>query len=197
MRGPLLKTKRADMCENTTSTLEPQPSEERMKPMATHTSASTRVHTPHTNGTTRTNTIVEALKRRAQAVLNDKSIDAQDRAIIRYALETNDPWLAKLVRRADAGESVIDELQSVNINEDDSIDEKIKALTEIICRGGDEPPIKSAALLVLMSAIEDASDPRALANTAKHVAFTRCGEMNFGGMIETQVAVFEGELLRE
>jgi hypothetical protein len=31
---------------------------------------------------------MNALKQRAQAVLNDKSIDVQSRAIIRYALET-------------------------------------------------------------------------------------------------------------
>jgi hypothetical protein len=30
------------------------------------------------------------------------------RAIIRYALETADPWLAELLRRVDAGESIID-----------------------------------------------------------------------------------------
>lgn len=56
----------------------------------------------------RTNTIMNALKRRAQAVLNDTSIDPQTRAIIRYALEVNDPWLARLVRYADAGESIDD-----------------------------------------------------------------------------------------
>jgi hypothetical protein len=53
-------------------------------------------------------TISNALKRRAQAVINDKSIDAQSRALIRYALETDDPWLPELVRRADAGETIID-----------------------------------------------------------------------------------------
>ena len=37
-----------------------------------------------------------------------KSIDPQSRAIIRYALEINDPWLAELVRRADAGETLFD-----------------------------------------------------------------------------------------
>ena len=58
---------------------------------------------PHVDQTTRTNTIMNALARRARAVLNDGSIDPQARAIIRYALETNDPWLAELVRRADAG----------------------------------------------------------------------------------------------
>src|SRR5258705_12561660 len=102
--------------------------------MASHSSATARVETPHVNQTSRSNTIVNGLKRRAQAVLNDKSIDAQSRAIIRYALETNDPWLAKLVRRADAGEDVIDDIQSLEANEDDSCDEKIAALAEMICR---------------------------------------------------------------
>ncbi len=76
-----------------------------MKIMASNSSATPREHTPHAK-TTRTNTIISALKRRAQSVINDKSIDAQTRAIIRYGLETNDPWLAELVRRADAGETI-------------------------------------------------------------------------------------------
>ena len=76
--------------------------------MANHSSAGVRELTPHANQTSRTNTIANALKRRAQAVLNDKSIDPQSRAIIRYALEINDPWLAELVRRADAGEPIVD-----------------------------------------------------------------------------------------
>jgi hypothetical protein len=37
--------------------------------------------------------------------------------------------------------------------------------------------------------------PKALANLAKHLAFTRCGELNFNGVVETQIAVFESELL--
>ena len=78
--------------------------------MANHGSATAREETPHGTKLSRTNTIVNALKRRAQAVLNDTSIDAQSRAIIRYALEMNDPWVAELVRRADAGESVTDNL---------------------------------------------------------------------------------------
>lgn len=165
--------------------------------MASHSSATTRVETPHVNTTTRTNTIINALKRRAQSVLNDKSIDAQSRAIIRYALETNDPWLAELVRRADAGEDIVDNLQTIETNEDDASDEKIAALAEMICRPGDEPATKSAALLVLMSAIEQATHPRALANTAKHFAFTRCGELNFCDMVNTHIPVLESELLRE
>jgi hypothetical protein len=66
-------------------------------------------------------TIINALKERAQAVMNDKSIDPQSRTIIRYAFETNDPWLAELVRRADAGETLIDSagfLKPVSTNEE-------------------------------------------------------------------------------
>lgn len=48
--------------------------------MASNSNASARVETPHVTQTSRTNTIVNALKRRAQSVLNDKSIDAQTRA---------------------------------------------------------------------------------------------------------------------
>ena len=75
--------------------------------MANHSSATVR-EIPHVNQTSRTNTIINALRQRAQAVLNDRSIDPQSRAIICYALETNDPWLAELVRRADAGETLVD-----------------------------------------------------------------------------------------
>ena len=162
--------------------------------MANHSSASVR-ETPHVNQTSRTNTIVTALKHRAQAVLNDRSIDPQSRAIIRYALETNDPWLADLVRRADAGETVIDSagfLKTCSTNE-----EKIAALAEMICRAGDEAGTKSAALLVLMSTLENATHPKALANLAKHFAFTRCGELNLNGMVEAQIEVFESELLAD
>lgn len=163
--------------------------------MANHSSATVREHTPHSNRTSRTNTIVNALKRRAQAVLNDNSIDPQSRAIIRYALETNDPWLAELVRRADAGEDVFDDMQSLETNEEDASDEKIAALAEMICRAGDEPATKSAALVVLMAALEHATNPKALANTAKHVAFSRCGELNFGDMVEAHIPVLESKLL--
>lgn len=166
--------------------------------MANHSSATVREHTPHANQTSRTNTIVNALKRRAQARLNDKSIDPQSRAILRYALEINDPWLAELVRRADAGEPIADTLdleETSETNNDDSSVEKIEALTELICRSGDEPETKSAALLVLMAIVENSLHPKALANTAKHLAFTRCGELNLYGMVDAQIAVAEGELL--
>ena len=160
--------------------------------MANDSSATVR-ETPHVNQTTRTATILDALKRRAQAVLSDQSIDPQSRAIIRYALETNDPWLAQLVRRADAGQPVID--SNGFLATADSNEEKIAALAELICRAGDEAGTKSAALLVLMSTLENATHPKALANLAKHLAFTRCGELNLNGMVEAQIAMFESELL--
>ena len=83
--------------------------------MANDSSATVR-ETPHVNRTSRTNTIVNVLKQRAQAVLYDKSIDPESRAIIRYALETNDPWLAELVRRADARETIVDEAGFLKIS---------------------------------------------------------------------------------
>lgn len=162
--------------------------------MANHSSASVR-ETPHVNQNSRTNTIINSLKERAQAVLNDRSIDAQSRALIRYALETNDPLLAEFVRRADAGETLVDEAGYLNTSYTD--EEKTAALAELICRAGDEAGTRSAALLVLMSTLENASHPKALANLAKHLAFTRCGELNFNGVVEAQSAIFESELLAD
>ena len=129
--------------------------------MATHSSATLR-ETPHETETTQI-TISDALRRHAQSVLNDRSIDPQWRAIIRYALETNDPWLADLVRRADASETIIDTIDfshAPESNEDDSIEEKISALAEIICCAGDEP---AAALFVLMGTLEHSTQPKILA----------------------------------
>jgi hypothetical protein len=166
--------------------------------MASHSSATVREHTPHTKRLSRTNTIINALTRRAQAVLNDTSIDPKSRAIIRYAMEINDPWLPRLVRRADAGQALVDHLdfkETPETNDDDSNEEKIEALTEMICRAGDEPETKAAALLVLMATVENSPHPKAVANAAKHHAFTRCGELNLFGMVDAQIAVAEGELL--
>ena len=64
----------------------------------------------------------------------------------------------------------------------------------MICRNGDESAIKSAALLVLMAAVEDSTHPKALANVAKHLPFSRCGELNLCAMVESQIAVLEWEL---
>ena|ERR1051326_7045569 len=138
---------------------------------------------------------MNALKRRAQSVLNDTSIDPQSRAIIRYAMEINDPWLAELLRRADAGETLFDTVD-FSQTPDTSVhhDEKIEPLVEMICRAGDEPETKSAALLVLMTRLENAAHPKALLNTTKHLAFARCSELNLYGMVEEQVATVEREL---
>ena len=163
--------------------------------MTTHSSA-----TPHANRISRTNTIMNALKRRAQEVLNDKSIDPQSRAIIRYAMEIHDPWLAELVRRAEAGEPISDRLdtaETFETNNGDSYDEKIAALTEIICRVGNEPDIKSAALFVLMATIENSAHPKALAGAAKYGAFIRCAEMNPYKMVDAQVEMIERELFAD
>ena len=162
--------------------------------MANHSSATVREHTLHANQTSRTNTINNALKRRAQAVLNDKSIDPLSRAIVRYALEINDPWLAELVRRADAGDAIVDALDFEKPPESNKAGEKIAALTEMICRAGDEPEIKSAALFVLMATIENSAHPKALASTAKYGAFIRCAEMNPFKLVDAQVEMMSREL---
>jgi len=139
-----------------------------------------------------THSSATALRRRAQLVLNDSSIDPQWRAIIRYALEIDDPWLADLVRRADAGEPIIDTIDFSL--EPETNKEKIEALAEIICRADEE---SAAALFVLMWTLENSTSPQALANVAKHLALTRCAESNVYGMVDAQIAVFEGELLAD
>ena len=167
-----------------------------MKIMAKDSSAPTREQSPHVNQTTRTAPIINALKQRAQAVLNDKSIDAETRAIIRYGLETNDLWLAQLAHCADAGENpeTFDFSQTPESSdhiEDDSREE-IEALAEIICAGGNEC---AAALLVLMCKLQYSAHPKTLAHTVKHFTFTRCGELNLYGMVDAQIALVESELL--
>ncbi len=74
--------------------------------MNTHSSATALEETPHETETIQI-TISDALRRRAEAVINGSSIDPQWRNIVRYALEINDPLLPDLVRRADAGEQII------------------------------------------------------------------------------------------
>jgi hypothetical protein len=146
--------------------------------MVNHSSASVRQETPH----------LDAIKRRAQSLINDNTIDGPSRAIIRYGLEINDPWLPELVRRVDAGETIVDNLHVT------SDDEKIQTLVALICRAGDEPQIISGALLVLMAKLEESPHPKALANTAKHFAFTRCGELNLNSMVDAQIEAHEQEL---
>ena len=166
--------------------------------MASHSSATAREHTLHTinpvtNNTVNQTRMSDALRRRAESVINDKSIDGDSRALIRYALEIDDPMLAQLVQWADAGESIVDNLAAQDEAEDDSTERKVEALAEMICRG-DDPSTRAVALLVLTSALERADDPKSLARTAKHCAFTWCGEMNVYGMVDAQIAMLEREL---
>jgi hypothetical protein len=111
-------------------------------------------------------------------------------------LETNDPWLSEIVRRIDLGETLSEDffVSTPEAFSDESVEEKLKGMSGLICRAGDEPETKSAALLILMSMIESSTQPKTLANTVKHFAFTQCGELNLCGMVEAQVAVLENEL---
>ena len=80
--------------------------------MVNHNSAPEREGTSHTNKSPQRKTlrpkqtITAAIKRRAQSLMTDRSLDPQTRALIRYSLETSDPWLPELVRRTEAGQSV-------------------------------------------------------------------------------------------
>jgi hypothetical protein len=162
--------------------------------MTTHSSATAQEEKPHKTETIQV-TISDALRDRAHSVINDSSIDPQWRTIIRYALELNDPWLPDLVQRAEAGENIVDTFESMqtpDTDKDDSTAEKIEALSEIICGAGDQA---AAALFVHMGTLQNSTHPEALANAAKHFAFARCGEFNVFGIVDTQIAVVESELL--
>jgi hypothetical protein len=162
--------------------------------MTTHSSATAHQETPYETQTTII-TISDATKRRAESVINDKTIDPQWRTIIRFALELNDPGLVELVTRAEAGEDIVETFESLRTPvpiEDEPILRKVEALAEIICRSGDEP---TAALFILMETLENSKDPKVLASRAKHVAFSRCGELHVYEMIDAQLAELEGESL--
>jgi len=164
--------------------------------MLNHNSAQLRDETPHATNSTTNQTFSDAVRRRAQSLINDRTIDASERAFIRYALATNDvAGLAELVRRADAGEPVIDESCMLEANDEISTEEKVERLAEMICQAGSQLETRSAALLVLMSTLENSNEPKVLANHLKHLAFTRCGELNCYGIVDAQIAAIESELL--
>jgi hypothetical protein len=79
-------------------------------------------------------------------------------------------------------------------HEDHSTREKIERLVEIICGAGDEP---AAALFVLMGVVQHSTECDALAHTAKHIAFTHCGDRNVYGMVDAHLAAVESELFAE
>jgi len=93
---------------------------------------------------------------------------------------------------ATALEATSHESKTTQITIRDSSREKIETLADIICGCGDQA---AAALFVLMGTLQDSEEPEALAHTIKHVAFTRCGELNVFGIVDAQVAVVEHELL--
>src|SRR6185436_3321557 len=165
--------------------------------MSTHSSSATeRQATPHETSSTTNQTISDAIKRRAQSLIKDRTIDASDRAYISFALATDDAsGLSELVRRVDAGEPIIDESYMLEADDEISTEEKLERLAAMICQAGSQPETRSAALLVLMSTLENSAEPKVLANHVKHIAFTRCGELNCFGMVDAQIAAIESELL--
>jgi hypothetical protein len=179
--------------------------------MTDHGSASTRKDA-HLTDPQPNQPLSRALRQRAMRIINNNAIDPGTRAFIRYALDTNDPWTPGLVRRAESGE-VFDENFNLTRREDEpvkelsieyeaesqldqTIDEKLEALTDLICRPGNEPDIKSGALLLLMATLESSALPKTLATTTKNFAFLRCCELNLFGMVDLQTELIEKELLR-
>ncbi|HYV14116.1 MAG TPA: hypothetical protein VE980_24630 [Pyrinomonadaceae bacterium] len=83
--------------------------------------------------------------------------------------------------------------ETPHVNETPETNEqKIGALAEIICGASNE---SAAALFVLMGTMQNSDEPEVLANTVKHFAFTRCGELNVFGMVDAQIEIVERELL--
>jgi hypothetical protein len=72
--------------------------------MATNSSVSSTPEAPQSENSNRANT--QAIKQKARAIFKDMSIDSESRAYIRFALETNDPWLPDLVQRVEQGENL-------------------------------------------------------------------------------------------
>jgi hypothetical protein len=162
--------------------------------MTTHSSAPAHQETPHETETTII-AVSDDTKQHVESVINDRTIDPEWRTIIRFALEINDPALSDLVQRAEAGENIVDTFESLGTleaHEDDSTLRKIEALTEIICRAGDEP---TAALFILMETVESSARPKVFTSRAKHVAFSRCGELQVYELLDAQIAEIERELL--
>ena len=75
--------------------------------MLNDNSAQLRGGTPHATNAITNKRISNAVRRRAQLLIEDKSVDDCARGFIQYTLENEDPYLAKLVRRVDAGESIL------------------------------------------------------------------------------------------
>jgi hypothetical protein len=164
--------------------------------VTTHTSATAHKETPHNTETTITK-VSDATRRRAESVTNDSTMDPQSRTVMRPAMELDDPRFAELLRRAAEDEDIVDTFESLGTleaNEDDSTLRKIEALAEIVCRAGDEP---TAALFMLMETLESSANPEVFTSRAKHVAFSRCGELQVYELVDAQIAEIERELFSD
>src|SRR6185503_20500791 len=96
-----------------------------------------------TNNTLKLSSNRDEVRRRAWSLLRDKSLDEGSRSLIGYALEIDDPALSEHVRRAEAGETVTDNIAAANKPEDHSTEQRVDALAETICRAHD-PGIRAA-----------------------------------------------------
>lgn len=166
--------------------------------MTMHSNAPAREETPYATRTTAVASITNALKKRVLAVLNDPSISRENRALLRYALEINDPSLARMVAKTEAEQAPGDEWcvrPRFESSRQEPSENKIETLVDLICRPDDEPETKSAALVVLLATIERAEEPAAVANSMKRVALAHCDELTFEDMVDARVAAFEAELL--
>ena len=75
-----------------------------LKKQLTQHSSLTTVHQLTLNS----HIIDASLKCRARLLITNSSIPRQTRSLIRYALETKDPYLAQVVRRVQGGEVTIE-----------------------------------------------------------------------------------------
>jgi len=75
--------------------------------MLNDNSAQLRGGIPHATNSTTNKRISDAVRRRAQLLIENKSIDDCARGFIQYTLENEDPYLTKLVQRVAAGESIL------------------------------------------------------------------------------------------
>ena len=69
---------------------------------------------------------------------------------------------------------------------------KVEWLDEMICQAGSQSETRSAALLVLISTIENSTEPKLLANHVKYLAFTRCGELKRGSRVNVNHLACKG-----
>ena len=99
---------------------------------------------------------------------------------------SNDPWLPDLGRCVDAGESIIENLY-VRGSE-----EKLERLTDLILQRRRGTLRRPAGPTLHPRRL---APPKVFANTAKHLAFTRGGELNVFGMVDAQIALIEDRLL--